>query len=390
MAVTATPEGNPLAPTPYVDRKRYLWPLSILWPATPMIGIYLATATGLPLFYAFTLFIWYGLIPILDALFPEDDNNPPEDAVIGLDEDLYYRILPRLTVPIHFASLVFCAWWVGTHSLAWWQFLAIALSLGVVNGLAINTGHELGHKKEAIDRWLAKIVLSVVGYGHFFIEHNKGHHRDVATPDDPATSRMGESIYKFALREIPGAFMRAWHLEKNRLQRRGKSVWNLDNEILQPLLITVPLYAGLIYLYGPIMLLFLPIQAAWGWWILTSANYIEHYGLLREMLPNGKYEKCQPRHSWNSNHQASNLILFHLQRHSDHHAHPARRYQSLRNFDDLPQLPTGYGGMFGVVFFPPLFRRLMDHRVLKWADGDLGKIQIDAAARERIIRKYGR
>ena len=268
-------------------------------------------------------------------------------------------------------------------------FVALALSLGVVNGLALNTGHELGHKKEAFDRWMAKLVLAVVGYGHFFIEHNKGHHRDVATPKDPATSRMGENIYSFATREIPGAFKRAWELEEVRLERSGKSVWSLDNEILQPLIITVVLYAGLLAFFGPIMLVFLPIQMAYGWWQLTSANYIEHYGLLREKLPNGKYEHQKPHHSWNSNHIMSNLILFHLQRHSDHHAHPTRSYQSLRDFKDLPALPSGYPGMFFAALIPSWFRSIMDHRVLDWAKGDLNKIQIEPGMRDYYDRKFG-
>lgn len=269
------------------------------------------------------------------------------------------------------------------------EIVTLALSLGIVNGLALNTGHELGHKKETFDRWMAKLVLAVVGYGHFFIEHNKGHHRDVATPKDPATSRMGESIYKFSTREIPGAFRRAWELEEERLSRRGKSPWSLENEILQPMLITFALYVGLLAFFGPLMLIFLPIQMAFGWWQLTSANYIEHYGLLREKLDNGRYEHQKPHHSWNSNHIMSNLILFHLQRHSDHHAHPTRSYQSLRDFKDLPALPTGYPGMFFMAMVPGWFRAVMDPKVVNWAHGDLSKVQIDDGKQEHYEQKFG-
>ncbi|MDI1281797.1 alkane 1-monooxygenase [Brevundimonas sp.] len=375
----------------YVDRKRYLWMLSVVWPAAPLIGLYLVSLTGWGIFYAFTLVVWYGVIPALDVMFGNDPNNPPEAAVARLEADRYYRILTYLTVPVHYASLIVSAWWVATQPMAWWEVVMLALSLGIVNGLALNTGHELGHKKAAFERWMAKIVLAVVGYGHFFIEHNKGHHRDVATPEDPATSRMGEGIYKFSLREIPGAFKRAWNLEKVRLERAGKGVWSLDNEIIQPLLITVVLYASLLLALGPDpkLLVFLPIQIAFGWWQLTSANYIEHYGLLREKMADGRYERAQPRHSWNSNHIASNLILFHLQRHSDHHAHPTRRYQSLRDFPNLPVLPAGYPGMFFMAMIPPVFRSVMDRRVVEWAGGDLAKIQIDPARRKQIIRKFG-
>ncbi len=374
----------------YVDKKRYVWLLSLIFPSAPIIGIWAAQATGWGIFYATALIIFYLIVPILDILFPEDPNNPPESVLSELEEDSYYRVLPRLTIPVHYISLFVCAWWVSAHSLAWWEFLLLTLSLGFVNGLAINTGHELGHKKESIDRWLAKFVLAVVGYGHFFIEHNKGHHRFVATPEDPATSRMGENIYKFALREIPGAFFRSWNLERDRLRRNNKNVWNWDNEILQPLAVTLLVYGTLTAIFGSIMLVFLPIQAAFGWWQLTSANYIEHYGLLRQKSDDGRYEQCQPRHSWNSNHLISNFLLFHIQRHSDHHAHPTRHYQSLRHFEDSPQMPNGYGGMFGLALFTPLFRALMDPRVVSWADGNLEKIQIDEAHRAEIYKMYGK
>ncbi len=391
--MTSLADASPATADPehYVDKKRYLWMLSIVWPAAPMIGLYLVHLTGWSVFYAFTLVVWYAVIPACDLLFGGDPNNPPESAVDRLEADRYYRVLTYLTVPMHYASLIVSAWWVATQSVPWWGVVALALSLGVVNGLALNTGHELGHKKDSFDRWMAKIVLAVVGYGHFFIEHNRGHHRDVATPEDPATSRMGESIYAFSLREIPGAFKRAWGLETLRLARSNRSVWSLDNEIIPPLLLSLALYAALLLAFGPQpkLLVFLPIQMAFGWWQLTSANYIEHYGLLRRKLENGRYERAEPRHSWNSNHIASNLILFHLQRHSDHHAHPTRSYQSLRNFDDLPELPSGYPGMFFIALIPPVFRALMDRRVVAWAGGDLGKIQIDPASRQRIVRKYG-
>lgn len=373
----------------YVDKKRHLWLLSVLWPATPVIGLYLVTLTEWSIWYGLVLILWYAVLPLADVMFGEDFSNPPESAVSRLEQDRYYRVLTYLTVPMHYVSLIGCAWWVSTKDVNLFEFIALALSLGIVNGLALNTGHELGHKKETFDRWMAKLVLAVVGYGHFFIEHNKGHHKDVATPKDPATSRMGESIYSFSLREIPGAFKRAWELEEQRLSRCGKSVWSLDNEVLQPMIITFVLYAGLLAFFGPLMLIFLPIQMAFGWWQLTSANYIEHYGLLREKLPDGRYEHQKPHHSWNSNHIMSNLILFHLQRHSDHHAHPTRSYQSLRNFKDLPSLPSGYPGMFLAALFPSWFRSIMDDKVLSWANGDLDKIQIEPGKRKFYESKYG-
>ena len=375
----------------YTDRRRWLWSLSLVWPLLPVAGCLVALHGGNALWYWSTLVIWYLLVPVIDHLLPADASNPPPEVVPQLDDDRYYRILTYLTVPIHYLTLIYCAWVVGTQHLAWYSILGVALSVGVVNGLAINTGHELGHKTTAIERWLAKTVLAVVGYGHFFIEHNKGHHKDVATPEDPASSRMGENIYGFACREIPGAMRRAWATERTRLARSNKGPWTLQNEVLQPLLITIPLYAGLIAAFGWIMLPFLLIQAFWGWFgILSSANYIEHYGLLRQRRDSGRYEPCQPYHSWNSNHVMSNLILFNLQRHSDHHANPTRRYQSLRAFEDLPELPSGYPLMFAIALVPPLWFAVMDRRVLAWARGDLSRINMLASARARLMARYGR
>lgn len=372
----------------YTDRKRWLWALSIVWPLMPPISCLLAAALDNVAWYWLTFIVWYGAIPVVDHLLPKDSSNPPPEVVDKLEQDRYYRWLTYLTVPIHYLTMIYAAYVVGTQALPWHAILGLALSVGIINGLAINTGHELGHKTTRLERWLAKAVLAVVGYGHFFIEHNRGHHKDVATPEDPASSRMGETIYAFVLREIPGAISRAWWSERTRLARSGKSPWSFDNEVLQPLVISVPLYLGLILAFGWIMLPFLFIQGFWGWWILTSANYIEHYGLLRQRRDNGRYEHCQPRHSWNSNHVMSNLILFHLQRHSDHHANPTRRYQSLRDFQNLPELPSGYPLMFGIALFPPLWFAIMDRKVLDWAGGDFDRINVLASKRAQLMRRH--
>jgi len=373
----------------YTDRRRWLWSLSLFWPIMPVVGCWLALQSGQLAWYWLTLVVWYVLVPIIDHLLPTDGSNPPDAVVPALEADHYYRILTYLTVPIHYFTLIYTAYIVGTQHLPWHAVLGIALSVGVVNGLAINTGHELGHKKTKLERWLAKIVLAVVGYGHFLIEHNRGHHVDVATPIDPASAKMGQSIYGFACSEIPGAMRRAWGAEKDRLARAGRGPWTLDNEVLQPLLITIVLYGALLVAFGWIMVPFLFLQAFWGWFgILTSANYIEHYGLLRKKLDNGRYEQCQPHHSWNSNHILSNLILFNLQRHSDHHANATRRYQSLRSFDNLPELPSGYPLMFASALIPPLWYALMDPRVVAWADGDFSRLNVLPAAEERLRRRY--
>jgi alkane 1-monooxygenase len=363
----------------YVDRKRWAWALSPIWLCMPLVGIGLASITGAGAWNWLTLVVWYVVLPLADLAIGSDANNPTESAVERLDRDPYYRILTYITVPVHYVILGTAAWYAATRPLSVSSFVGLTLSVGLISGLGINTGHELGHKKTSVERWLAKLVLAVVGYGHFYIEHNRGHHKDVATPEDPASARLGENIYSFVARETPGAWRRAWRSEAMRLARTGNSVWSLHNEVLQPLLVTVALYAALLAVFGRTMLIFLPLQAAFGWWQLTTANFIEHYGLLRQRAADGRYERCRPEHSWNANHIATNVILFHLQRHSDHHANPTRRYQSLRNFEGLPALPSGYPAMFALSYVPWAWRRVMDPRVIAWARGDLSKINIAPA-----------
>lgn len=375
----------------YTDKKRYLWMSSLFMPIFPMLGIGLYFLFDTQWMLILPLLFSYLLIPLLDYALGTDENNPPEEIVPQLEEDRYYRLLTWFTVPMHFVVLIAIAWFVGTQDLTLWSVLALAFTAGAYSGLGINTAHELGHKKPAFERLLAKLVLAVPTYGHFCIEHNRGHHRDVATPEDPASSKMGESIYKFALREIPGAFWRGWAVEKERLARKGKSVWSLENDILQSYAISAVLQIGLILAFGWIMIPFLAIHNVWAWYQLTSANYIEHYGLLREKEANGRYERCQPHHSWNANYIFSNIALFHLERHSDHHANPTRRYQSLRNFEDIPQLPNGYYGMYMLAYIPWLWYKVMDKRLLELPhiNGDLSKVNIDPAHRDRIYRQYG-
>jgi alkane 1-monooxygenase len=367
----------------YVDRKRHLWLLSVFFPLIPLIGMGLMEWSDREWTLWIPLVFLYLVIPLLDYLFPNDRSNPPEQVVPQLEADVYYRVLNHLTVPLHFVILVSGAWFVAHNELGWSGLLAISLTVGAIGGFGINTGHELGHKKERADRLAARLVLAVPFYGHFSSEHNAGHHNEVATPEDSASARYGESIYRFALREIPGGLKRGWKLESRRLQRRGFSAWNWRNEILQSYAVSVTLYGGLLLVFGVVILPFLLIQAAFAWWQLTSANYIEHYGLLRDTGPDGRYERCQPHHSWNANHLASNLVLFHLERHSDHHAYAARHYQSLRHFEDVPQLPSGYFGMFLLSYVPPLWRRVMDPKVLALVDGDMNRVNTGHVAIHR-------
>jgi len=375
----------------YTDRKRWLWAMSVFYPLEPLVGIWLHSLSGNELWLLLPLFLNFGLGPIIDWTLGEDRNNPPDAVVMQLDQDRYYRRLTYATVPLHFVTLVGASWYASTQGLTVWGLIGLAVVAGMTSGLAINTGHELGHKNSKIEKLLAKLVLAVPAYGHFTIDHNLGHHRNVSTPGDPASARMGESIYKFAVREIPGALKEAWTIERDRLQRRERSFWHPNNQILQSYYLTALLNIALIIWLGWVMVPFLLLHHASAYWQLTSANYIEHYGLLREQDENGKYERCEPRHSWNSNHVFSNLVLFHLERHSDHHKNPLRRYQALRHFDDAPQLPNGYFGVYLMAYVPVLWFRVMDKRLLALAHikGDLDKVNICPDARAAIFLKYG-
>jgi alkane 1-monooxygenase len=267
--------------------------------------------------------------------------------------------------------------------------LGLLATIAMVGGIAINTAHELGHKRKNAERWLSKVALAQTGYGHFFIEHNRGHHVRVATPEDPASSRMGETFWAFFPRTVAGSLRSAVELEKVRLGRLDKGWWTIQNDVLNAWLMTVVLFGALTAVFGVGVLPYLLVQAVIGFSLLEVVNYLEHYGLLRQKREDGRYERCAPEHSWNSNNVASNVFLYHLQRHSDHHANPVRRFQALRHFEEAPQLPSGYATMIVLAYFPPLWRRVMDHRVVEHYRGDLTKANLLPRKREKLLARYG-
>ena len=377
------------ASTSWADGKRYLWLLS---PFLPMMAFSILCAAQLTGIYALAWFapaLLYVIIPLADWLVGTDTNNPPESAVRDLENDRYYRWIVYAYIPTQFATTILACFIAVTVNLAWWELLPLIIAAGVINGISINTAHELGHKKEGFDRWMARLTLAPVAYGHFYVEHNKGHHKNVATPDDPASSKMGETFYAFLPRTIIGSLRSAWGIEKERLGRLGLSVWHWQNENLQAWAMTVVLFGGLTAWLGWMALPFLLVQAFFGAALLEVINYIEHYGLLRKKGADGRYERCQPHHSWNSNHIVTNLFLYQLQRHSDHHANPTRRFQALRHFDDSPQLPSGYASMLMLAYFPPLWFRQMDPLVAKHFKGDLTHANLHPAKRDALLAKWG-
>ena len=387
------------------DRKRYLWLMGLIPPTAVFLATGLVWAFNqlgwnalAPVWWWIGALLFYGLLPILDRFFGPDGNNPPDEVMKALEEDKYYRYCTYAYIPFQLASLVFACYLWSADNLSWLGIdgglgllskIGLAISIGVMGGVGINTAHELGHKKDDLERWLSKITLAQTFYGHFYIEHNRGHHVRVATPEDPASSKFGESFWAFLPRSVWGSLRSSWELEKTRMERLGKSTWSIHNDVLNAWLMSVVLYTVLAVVFGPIVLPFLVVQAIYGFSLLETVNYLEHYGLQRQKKDNGRYERCTPEHSWNSDHIVTNIFLYHLQRHSDHHANPTRRYQTLRSMDGAPNLPSGYASMISLAYFPPVWRKVMDHRVLDHYDGDITRVNIQPSKREKILAAYG-
>ncbi|MFE3444738.1 alkane 1-monooxygenase [Nocardia sp. NPDC059180] len=345
--------------------------------------------TGLTIFWWIGPIIVLGVIPLLDQLVGEDGSNPRDEDYELLSNDRYYRWCTYLFLPIQLLGLILAGYLWSGDELSVADKLGLASTLGLVSGIGINAAHELGHRVESLERWLAKIALAQSGYGHFFVEHNRGHHMRVATPEDPASGRLGESLWEFLPRSVSGGFRSAIRLERARLARRELRWWSVHNHILQAWSMTVVLFAALMAAFGVEILPYLLLQAVIGVMLLETVNYVEHYGLLRERRPSGRYRRCSPRDSWNSDRLVTNIFLFHLQRHSDHHANPGRRYQTLRSSQQAPQLPAGYATMLLLAAVPPLWRRVMDPRVLAHYGGDITLANIAPRRRVRMLARHG-
>jgi alkane 1-monooxygenase len=245
-----------------------------------------------------------------------------------------------------------------------WKFLVLALVIGEYSAfIGIVSAHELMHRPQTGKRTLAFLLMALTGYAHFCIEHVRGHHARVATPEDPASARRGQSLYAFLPQTLVGSFKSAWALEAERLERAGHGRWSWRNDILRWHGFTLALMAAIYFGLGPLPLALFVIQAAIAIFGLEAINYLEHYGLAREKGPDGRYERVRPKHSWNSSHIVTNVNLFNLGRHSDHHALSNRPFYRLRHYDGVPQLPYGYAGTFVLALVPPLWFRVMDREL---------------------------
>lgn len=319
---------------------------------------------------------WLAAVPVYgwlatslaDRLLGLDEGNPdpatPEAALV------WHRALTWAWVPLQVATILGAVWAVSVPGhLVWWEAILLMMGLGIATGgVGITYAHELIHRRTRWERALGDILLASVCYGPFKTEHMANHHVWVATPRDAVTARYGEGFWRFFPRAVVGTFASAWRIDHDRLARRGISRWSWRNPWW--------LYG----LGGGVFVAFAAVVG--GWWAvlmyfyqcltavmqLEAVNYVEHYGLTRKYLGNGRYEPAKARHSWNAAHKATNLFLINLQRHSDHHCKPDRHYPLLQTYDEAeaPQLPYGYPLMVFAAYFPPVWFRMMNRKVKDW------------------------
>ena len=337
--------------------------------ALPFFLIYLVSGLGFALalrggYYTFVapLAMTFVAVPLFDALIGRDTRNP-SDASPGRLARALFRLATWIAVPSQAALLAWGLWFATRPEALPVEIVGALLAVGITGGvIGITVAHELVHRSSRLDRALGAVLLAMVSYLHWAIEHVAGHHRRVATPDDPATARFGEILPAFMVRSVVRGFQSAWQIEAARNARRGlRAPWR--NGVLQGVVVSGALAAAIGLLAGPRAMAFFLGQSAVAIGFLETVNYIEHYGLRRRLISPGVYERVTTHHSWNSAHWLTNALLFNLQRHSDHHVWPARPYHKLRHRPESPQLPTGYAGMALLAMVPPLWRRVMHPRL---------------------------
>jgi alkane 1-monooxygenase len=312
------------------------------------------------------MIIAWVLIPLFELALPPNPTNMGAAEEEMAKKDKTYDLLLYAVVAFQFIALYeFLAGMQQDH-LNWADRAGRIASMGLLCGtFGINVGHELGHRVNKFEQALAKTLLLTSLYMHFFTEHNKGHHKRVATPQDPSSARLGEPVYTFYFRTIIFSYLSAWHIANEEMKKKNQSVFSVQNEMIQFTLIQVTFLVSLFFLFNGWVLLYFVTAAAIGILLLETVNYIEHYGLQRKSTGDGKYERALPEHSWNSDHVLGRLILFELSRHSDHHYMASRKYQVLRHHENAPQMPTGYPGMMLLSLVPPLWFSIMNKRIKK-------------------------
>lgn len=321
-----------------------------------------------------TVILVFGVLPLVEAVLPVSAANYSEEEEQLQSRRRWFDALLHLNVPLVYGVVLYAAYIFEHRLMSTMETIGLILSVGTVLGAnGINVAHELGHRSEKGHQFLAKILLLPELYMHFFIEHNRGHHKNVATDADPATSRLGQTVYHFWWQSVWGSWWSAWQIESERLKKTGQRRWSLANEMLVYQLIQTGWLLCLVLFFSLTTACLLVGCAVVGFLLLETVNYIEHYGLRRRVLPNGRPEPVLPVHSWNSNHELGRIFLYELTRHSDHHYKSTRKYQVLRHMDESPQLPIGYPGSMLLSLVPPLWFALMNKRA------KAAQMQLDAA-----------
>jgi alkane 1-monooxygenase len=327
------------------------------------------TTTGweiwLPLMYAWVI------IPVAELFTRPDAKNMSEEEESLANADRNYDILLYLVVALQYFILLLFLFNMSHDQLTIYDIVGRIWVMGLLCGIfGINVGHELGHRTSPFDRFLARILLLTSQYMHFFIEHNKGHHKRVATSEDPSSARYGEWVYSFYFRSIVFSYISAWNIANRETKKKGKNVISLHNEMVMYSLIQLLAITAVWFFFGGFVTICYLVAAGIGILLLETVNYIEHYGLRRKHTPEGGYERTMPAHSWNSDHVMGRLMLFELSRHSDHHYHASRKYQLLRHHDDSPQMPTGYPGMMILSLIPPAWFFVMNRRIAELRENE--------------------
>ena len=340
--------------------------LVFLVPLQMPLAAWLGQRSGQPDLMAwFPLFFLFVMLPAVDYLLGHDSANVPTGREAVVAKSAWFRALTLFALPVQLALLAWSGHWFVHAGYGVAGNVGWLLSQGLVGGiLAINTAHELIHKDGKLEPWAGGALLSSVGYQGFKVEHLRGHHVHVSTPEDASSARFGQSLWHFLPRAIVRNTTSAWRLEAERLRKLGYAPMSRRNELLWWTALWLAFAAGFALWLGPMGLAFFLLQGLFAAGSLETINYIEHYGLERRKLDDGRYERTTHLHSWNSDYALSNLMLFQLQRHSDHHAFPKRRYAILRHQPEAPQLPGGYSAMFVLALCPPLWHRVVDPRVL--------------------------
>jgi alkane 1-monooxygenase len=346
--------------------KAYAFLLVFLVPAQMPLAAWLAARTGWTDAMAwFPLFFLFVMLPSVDFILGHDPVNVPAANEAAVARDPWFKALTLLALPVQLVLLAWSGAWFVDAGLSPVGLAGWLLSQGVVGGiLAINTAHELIHKDGRLEPWAGGALLASVGYHGFKVEHLRGHHVHVSTPEDASSARFGQSLWHFLPRALWRNTVNAWTLEARRLQALGHRPLSWRNELLWWTALWLAMATAFFFALGPMGLVFFLLQGLFAAGSLEIINYIEHYGLERRRGDDGRYERTTHLHSWNSDFSLSNLMLFQLQRHSDHHAFPKRRYAILRHHADSPQLPGGYSAMFVLSLCPPLWHRMIDPRVL--------------------------